>query len=75
MSKKGEYIKLKNYETKANSSFTIYADFESMLAPENNGKQDPHESYTNTYQEHVACSYSYKLLYADDQLSQLLSFN
>ena len=24
----------------------IYADFESILVPENNGKQNPNESYT-----------------------------
>ena len=25
----------------------IYADFESILVPEDNGKQNPEESYTN----------------------------
>ena len=39
----------------------IYADFESILVPETNEKQNPDESYTNKYQNHVACSYSYKL--------------
>ena len=28
----------------------IYADLESILVPEDNGKQDPKESYTNKYQ-------------------------
>ena len=28
----------------------IYIDFESILVPENNGKQNPGESYTNKYQ-------------------------
>ena len=28
----------------------IYVDFESILVPENNGKQNPGESYTNKYQ-------------------------
>ena len=32
----------------------IYADFERILAPEEN----PNESYTNKYQKHFACSYS-----------------
>ena len=40
----------------------IYADFESVLAPESNGKQNPDESYTNKYQKHVACGYGYKLV-------------
>ena len=28
------------------------------------------ESYTNKYQEHVACSYGYKLVCADDEFSK-----
>ena len=28
----------------------IYVDFESILVPENNGKQNPGESYSNKYQ-------------------------
>ena len=31
----------------------IYADFESILVPEDNVKQNPNESYTNKYQKHV----------------------
>ena len=47
MPKKGEYVKLKNYERKIKSPFTIYADFESNLMPEDNGKQNPEESCTS----------------------------
>ena len=46
MSKKGKYVQLKSYEKKISSPFMIYADFESILAPEDNGKQDPEEPYT-----------------------------
>ena len=49
MPKKGEYIKFKNYERKIKSPLTIYADFESILVPESNGKQNQEESYTNKY--------------------------
>ena len=28
----------------------IYADFESILVPEDNGKQNPDNSYTNKHQ-------------------------
>ena len=38
MPKKGEFVKFKNYESKIKSPFIIYADFESILVPENNGK-------------------------------------
>ena len=39
----------------------ISADFESILVPENNGKENPNESYMNKYEKYIACSYSYKL--------------
>ena len=35
----------------------IYAVFESILIPGDNGKQNPKEFYTNKYQKHVLCSY------------------
>ena len=37
----------------------IYANFESVLVPENNGKQNLNESYTNKYKKYIACSYGY----------------
>ena len=39
MPKKGEYIKFKNFERKIKSPFLIYADFESILVPEDNGNK------------------------------------
>ena len=48
----------------------IYEDFESILLPEDNWKQNPEESYTNKYQKHIACSYGYKLVCIDDKLSK-----
>ena len=67
MPKKGEYVKFKNFERKIKSPFMIYADFESILVPEDNGKQNPNKFYTNKYQKHVACSYGYKLVCANDK--------
>ena len=49
MPKKGECVKFKNYERKIKSPFITYADFESISVPENNGKQNPEESYTSKY--------------------------
>ena len=31
----------------------LYADFESTLAPEDNGNQNPNESYANKYHENM----------------------
>ena len=41
--------------------FIIYSDFESILVLEDNGKQNPEDSYTNKYQKNIACSYGYSL--------------
>ena len=37
--------------------FMVYADFESILVPEDNVKQNQNDSYTCKYQKHVACNY------------------
>ena len=58
---------MENFERKIKSSFIIYADFESILVPEDNWKQNPEESCTNKYREHIACSYGYKLTCVDDK--------
>ena len=70
MPKRGEFVKFKNYERKLKSSFISYADFESILVPENNGKKNPNESYTKKYQKHIACSSGYKLVCVDDKCSK-----
>ena len=67
MTKKGEYIEFRNFERKVKSPFMIYVDFESILVPEDNGRQNPYESYTNKYQKHVVCCHGYKLVCVDDK--------
>ena len=56
MPKKGEYVKFKNFKRKLKSPFMTYADFESILVPEDDGKQNPSGFYIKKYQKHVACS-------------------
>ena len=62
MIRNSEFSKFKNYERKIKSPFIVYADFDSILVPENNGNQNPEKSYTNKYQKHIACSYGYQLV-------------
>ena len=38
--------------------------------PEDNGKQNPEESYTNKYRKHIGCSYGYKLVCVDGKFSK-----
>ena len=52
----------------------LYADFESIIVPENNGKQDLDKSYTNKYQNHVGCSFASKLVRVDDNFSKPFKF-
>ena len=40
---KGKYVKFNERNIK--SPFIIYADFRSILVPEDNGKQNPNEPY------------------------------
>ena len=54
MPNKGEYIKCKNFRRKVKSPFMIYEDFENLLVPEDNGKQNPNQPYTKETQKHVA---------------------
>ena len=70
MPKKSKYVQSKIFEKKIKSPFMIYADFESILVPQENGKQNPKDSYTNKYQKHIACSYGYKLVCVDDKFSK-----
>ena len=70
MPKKGEYVKLKNFERKIKSPFMISTDFESILVLEDNGKHNPEESYMNVHQKQVAGSYCYKLVCVDDKFSK-----
>ena len=44
----------------------IYANFERVLVSQDNGKQNPDESYMKKFQKHIACSHGYKLVRADD---------
>ena len=54
MPKKGEYVTFNSYERKTTSPFMIYLVFEGMLVPEDNGKQNPEQSYMNKCQKHIA---------------------
>ena len=55
--KQGECFTLKNYERKIKSPIMIYADFESILVLEDNGKRNLDEAYTSKYQKYLVCSY------------------
>ena len=43
---------------------------ESILVPEDNGKQNSEQSYTNTYQKHIAYSHGFKLICDDEKFNK-----
>ena len=45
----------------------IDANFESILVPEDNGKQNPDEFYSNKHQKYIACSQSNQLACVDNK--------
>ena len=62
-------ISFKNYFKQLPVSFKIYADFEYILkkvksSHENNG------SYTEKYQDHIPCSFAYKVVCVDNKFSK-----
>ena len=65
-----KYFRFINYERKIKSPFAIYADFESILVPEDNRKENPGEFYLNKYKKHIPCSYYYNLLCVDKKFSK-----
>lgn len=51
-------------------SHLLHIVFFLTFAPDNNGEQNADESYTNNYQNHIGCSYVYKLVCIADQFSK-----
>ena len=70
INKRGEYVRFKDYERKVKYPFIICAGFESILVPEDNGKQCPNVSYMNKYQQHIGCSCGYKLVCVNNKFSE-----
>ena len=59
-------IELKNYFKQIPVPFKIYADFECNLR----GVECYEGSYTKKYQDHIPCSFAYKLVCVDDKFSK-----
>ena len=64
------FIEFKNYSKQIPVPFKIYADFECILKSIDCGVDNDHFSYTRKYQNHVTCSFAYKVLCIDDKYSK-----
>ena len=59
-------IELKNYFKQIPVPFKIYADFECNLK----SVESYEGSYSKKYQDHIPCSFAYKLVCVDDKFSK-----
>ena len=59
-------IEFKNYFKQVPVPFKIYVDFECNL----NSVESYESSYSKKYQDHIACSFAYKLVCVDEKFSK-----
>ena len=64
------FIEFKNVNRQIPVPFKIYADFECLLKSCDVGIDNNCFSYTKNYQDHVPCSFTYKLVCVDDKFRE-----
>ena len=64
------FIEFKNFNRQIPVCFKIYADFECLLKGVDCGANNDCFSYTSEYQDHVPCSFAYKLVCVDNLFSK-----
>ena len=68
MPKKGTFLSFKNYYKKMRVPFAVYADFEAFTEGVSTCSPNNDKSYTNKYQKHSPCSFSYYIKCFNDEL-------
>ena len=63
-------IKFKNHFKQIAVPFKIYGDTESNLEKIQINDKDKNTSYTEKYQDHIPCSFAYKVACGDDKFSK-----
>ena len=66
-------IKFKNYFKQLSVPFKIYADFECLLRGVQSSDKN-NSSYTEKYQDHIPCSFAYKVVCVDNKFSKKVLF-
>ena len=64
------FIKFKNFNRQIPVPFKIYADFEFLLENCDLGVDSDCFSYTKKYQDHIPCSFAYKIVCVDNKFSK-----
>ena len=62
-------IKFKNHFKQLAVPFKIYADFECLMKRVKSNDEN-NASYTEKYQDHILCSFAYKIVCFDDRFSK-----
>ena len=68
MPEKGTTISFKNHKRKMRVPFVVYADFEAFTTSISTCSPNDTKSYTNQYQKHTPCGYSYYIKCFNDKL-------
>ena len=68
MPEKGTTISFKNHKRKMRVPFVVYADFEAFTTSISTCSPSDGKSYTNQYQKHTPCGYSYYIKCFNDRL-------
>ena len=63
-------IEFKGFNKQIPVPFKIYADFECLLKSVDCGVHNDCFSYTSKYQDHVPCSFAYRVVCIDDKYSK-----
>ena len=63
------FIESKNFNRQIPVPFKIYADFECLLKSCDVGINNDCYSYTSKYQDHIPCSFAYKVVCVDNKFS------
>ena len=64
------FIEFKNFNGQIPVPFKIHADFECILKSCDAGIDDDFFSYKRKYQDHIPCSFAYKVVCIDDKFSK-----
>ena len=71
MPKKGNSVKFNNFHKQLPVPFVIYGDFEAITQKIDSCQPNDKKSYTEKYQKHIDCSFSFKVVCCyDDKFSK-----
>ena len=69
-----EFIEFKNFHIQIPVSFKSYTDFQCLLKRCDVGIDNDRFSYTKKYQDHIPCSFAYKVVCVDNKSVKMLCF-